>query len=136
MLYITKSTMWLSFWRSVVLSHSYVFFVFWLNWKSFHCFCFCFYFQICDCDFAAQMAPMHVRHAREVPEYEIDPKEIDFTNSVEITKVLFFFFSTALFCYRKYSKNCSYFRCLLCFVNLDNLLESLNGLNHFAFKFH
>ena len=38
------------------------------------------------------MAPMHVRHAREVPEYEIDPKEIDFTNSVEITKVLFFFF--------------------------------------------
>ena len=53
---------------------------------------FCFYFQICDCDFAAQMAPMHVRHAREVPEYEIDPKEIDFTNSVEITKVLFFFF--------------------------------------------
>ena len=38
------------------------------------------------------MAPMHVRHAREVPEYEIDPKEIDFTNIVEITKVLFFFF--------------------------------------------
>ena len=36
------------------------------------------------------MAPMHVRHAREVPEYEIDPKEIDFTDSVEITKVLLF----------------------------------------------
>ncbi|KAK4589450.1 hypothetical protein RGQ29_020146 [Quercus rubra] len=35
------------------------------------------------------MAPMHVRHAREVPEYEIDPKEIDFTNSVEITKGTF-----------------------------------------------
>ncbi|KAM1917759.1 hypothetical protein ACFX13_037322 [Malus domestica] len=32
------------------------------------------------------MAPMHVRHAREVPEYEIDPKELDFTNSDEITK--------------------------------------------------
>ena len=30
---------------------------------------------------------MHVNHAREVPEYEIDPKELDFTNSVEITKV-------------------------------------------------
>jgi len=34
-----------------------------------------------------QMAPMHVNHAREVPEYEINPKELDFTNSVEITKV-------------------------------------------------
>uniref|UniRef100_A0A2N9FZA6 Protein kinase domain-containing protein n=1 Tax=Fagus sylvatica TaxID=28930 RepID=A0A2N9FZA6_FAGSY len=35
------------------------------------------------------MAPMHVRTAREVPEYEIDPKELDFTNSVEITKGTF-----------------------------------------------
>ncbi|XVF25574.1 hypothetical protein REPUB_Repub13aG0223600 [Reevesia pubescens] len=35
------------------------------------------------------MAPMHVKHAREVPEYEIDPKELDFTNSVEITKGTF-----------------------------------------------
>ena len=34
-----------------------------------------------------QMAPMHVNHAREVPEYEIHPKELDFTDSVEITKV-------------------------------------------------
>ncbi|KAK6124271.1 hypothetical protein DH2020_042023 [Rehmannia glutinosa] len=33
------------------------------------------------------MAPMHVRNAREVPEYEIDPRELDFTNSIEITKV-------------------------------------------------
>lgn len=33
------------------------------------------------------MAPMHVNHAREVPEYEINPEELDFTNSVEITKV-------------------------------------------------
>ncbi|GMN43442.1 hypothetical protein TIFTF001_012643 [Ficus carica] len=33
--------------------------------------------------------PMHVRHAREVPEYEIDPKELDFTNSVEIDKGTF-----------------------------------------------
>lgn len=31
---------------------------------------------------------MHVKHAREVPEYEIDPHELDFTNSVEITKVI------------------------------------------------
>ncbi|KAG8385380.1 hypothetical protein BUALT_Bualt03G0037000 [Buddleja alternifolia] len=35
------------------------------------------------------MAPMHVRNAREVPEYEIDPRELDFTNSVEITKGTF-----------------------------------------------
>ncbi|KAF3451361.1 hypothetical protein FNV43_RR07456 [Rhamnella rubrinervis] len=35
------------------------------------------------------MAPMHVRHAREVPEYEIDSKELDFTNSVEIDKGTF-----------------------------------------------
>ncbi|KAM5587839.1 hypothetical protein ABKV19_006334 [Rosa sericea] len=35
------------------------------------------------------MAPMHVKYAREVPEYEIDPKELDFTNSVEITKGTF-----------------------------------------------
>ncbi|XP_042068395.1 integrin-linked protein kinase 1-like isoform X1 [Salvia splendens] len=35
------------------------------------------------------MAPMHVENDREVPEYEIDPKELDFTNSVEITKGTF-----------------------------------------------
>ncbi|KAB2025643.1 hypothetical protein ES319_D06G164300v1 [Gossypium barbadense] len=35
------------------------------------------------------MAPMHVNHAREVPEYEIDPKELDFTHSVNITKGTF-----------------------------------------------
>lgn len=33
------------------------------------------------------MAPMHVKHAREVPEYEINSDELDFTNSVELTKV-------------------------------------------------
>jgi hypothetical protein len=32
---------------------------------------------------------MHVQNAREVPEYEIDPSELDFTNSVCITKVIF-----------------------------------------------
>ncbi|GMH11968.1 hypothetical protein Nepgr_013809 [Nepenthes gracilis] len=32
------------------------------------------------------MAPMHVQNAREVPEYEINPDELDFTNSVDITK--------------------------------------------------
>ncbi|XP_022720348.1 serine/threonine-protein kinase TNNI3K-like isoform X4 [Durio zibethinus] len=37
----------------------------------------------------ALMAPMHVKHAREVPEYEIDSKELDFTNSVHITKGTF-----------------------------------------------
>lgn len=33
------------------------------------------------------MAPMHVQNAREVPEYEINASELDFTNSVHITKV-------------------------------------------------
>ncbi|KAL8507229.1 hypothetical protein ACS0TY_017953 [Phlomoides rotata] len=32
------------------------------------------------------MAPMHVENAREVPEYEIDPSELDFTNRVEMKK--------------------------------------------------
>ncbi|KAF7815760.1 integrin-linked protein kinase 1 [Senna tora] len=35
------------------------------------------------------MAPMHVQNAREVPEYEINPSELDFTNSVHITKGTF-----------------------------------------------
>ncbi|KAF3444952.1 hypothetical protein FNV43_RR14645 [Rhamnella rubrinervis] len=35
------------------------------------------------------MAPMHVENAREVPEYEIDPSELDFSNSVGITKGTF-----------------------------------------------
>lgn len=30
---------------------------------------------------------MHVNNAKLVPEYEIDPAELDFTNSVDITKV-------------------------------------------------
>ena len=74
-----------------------------------------FFFQICDCDFAAQMAPMHVRHAREVPEYEIDPKEIDFTNSVEITKVLFFFFSLPSFVIENIQRIAIIF--VVCFVS-------------------
>lgn len=37
------------------------------------------------------MAPMRVENAREVPEYEIDPKELDFSNRVDITKVTFYF---------------------------------------------
>lgn len=32
------------------------------------------------------MAPMRVQNARDVPEYEIDPKELDFTNSIDLTK--------------------------------------------------
>ncbi|KAL6538694.1 hypothetical protein OROGR_012682 [Orobanche gracilis] len=35
------------------------------------------------------MAPMHVQNARQVPEYEIGPGELDFTNSIEITKVFY-----------------------------------------------
>lgn len=31
---------------------------------------------------------MHVQNSREVPEYEIDPTELDFSNSVNITKVI------------------------------------------------
>lgn len=34
---------------------------------------------------------MHVNNAREIPEYEIDPSELDFSNSVQITKVLIVF---------------------------------------------
>lgn len=34
------------------------------------------------------MAPEHVENALEVPEYEIDPSGLDFTNSVDITKVM------------------------------------------------
>ncbi|XP_073007760.1 serine/threonine-protein kinase 12-like [Typha latifolia] len=36
-----------------------------------------------------KIAPMHVENAREVPEYEIDPSELDFTNSIAITKGTF-----------------------------------------------
>ncbi|KAK9150734.1 hypothetical protein Syun_009043 [Stephania yunnanensis] len=32
------------------------------------------------------VAPMHVQNVREIPEYEIDSTELDFTNSIEITK--------------------------------------------------
>ncbi|KAE8678417.1 Detected protein of confused Function [Hibiscus syriacus] len=35
------------------------------------------------------IAPMHVLNSREVPEYEIDPSELDFSNSVNITKGTF-----------------------------------------------
>ncbi|KAJ8549053.1 hypothetical protein K7X08_032760 [Anisodus acutangulus] len=35
------------------------------------------------------MAPMHVKTCREVPEYEIDAKELDFTNSIELSKGTF-----------------------------------------------
>lgn len=35
------------------------------------------------------MAPMHVKNSLEVPEYEIDPRELDFTGSVEIAKGTF-----------------------------------------------
>ncbi|KAK3165436.1 hypothetical protein QOZ80_1AG0033170 [Eleusine coracana subsp. coracana] len=33
-----------------------------------------------------KIAPMHVNNDREVPEYEIDPSELDFTNSKDISK--------------------------------------------------
>ncbi|KAJ4797400.1 hypothetical protein LUZ62_048646 [Rhynchospora pubera] len=36
-----------------------------------------------------KVAPMHVNNVREVPEYEIDPQELDFTNSVHLTKGTF-----------------------------------------------
>ncbi|KAH6759468.1 Integrin-linked protein kinase family [Perilla frutescens var. frutescens] len=35
---------------------------------------------------ANNLAPMHVENAREVPEYEIQPGELDFTGSVDLTK--------------------------------------------------
>lgn len=44
-----------------------------------------------------KIAPMHVDNAREVPEYEIDPKELDFSNSIHITKVLTSFLPKNIF---------------------------------------
>ena len=44
-------------------------------------------FVIVDIFCMFQMAPMHVKTPREVPEYEINPSELDFTQSKEITKV-------------------------------------------------
>ena len=35
---------------------------------------------------------MHVQNDREIPEYEINPREIDFSNSIDITKVIHSFF--------------------------------------------
>ncbi|OWM73004.1 integrin-linked protein kinase 1 [Punica granatum] len=35
------------------------------------------------------VAPMHVKHAREIPEYEINPNELDFANSVNLYKGTF-----------------------------------------------
>ena len=34
-----------------------------------------------------KIAPMHVNNVREVPEYEIDPAELDFTNGNDLSKV-------------------------------------------------
>lgn len=36
-----------------------------------------------------KIAPMHVKSARDIPEYEIDPSELDFSNSVQISKGTF-----------------------------------------------
>ena len=56
------------------------------------------------------MAPMHVNHAREVPEYEINPKELDFTNSVEITKVkTLVWFTVIIIFYSQFSLSLDYF---------------------------
>ncbi|KAI3939586.1 hypothetical protein MKX01_038541 [Papaver californicum] len=37
----------------------------------------------------SMMVPMHVQNFQEIPEYEIGPDELDFSNSVEITKGTF-----------------------------------------------
>lgn len=34
-----------------------------------------------------KIAPMHVNNDREVPEYEIDPNDLDFTNGNDLSKV-------------------------------------------------
>ncbi|KAG0485783.1 hypothetical protein HPP92_009633 [Vanilla planifolia] len=36
-----------------------------------------------------QIAPMHVKNHRQIPEYEIDSTELDFTDSIQITKGTF-----------------------------------------------
>lgn len=45
-----------------------------------------------------QITPMHVNNARLLLEYEIDPSELDFTNSKNITKVLSNPFSVLVLC--------------------------------------
>lgn len=80
MLSITKTTMWSNFWRSMAQSLRYgrnflTGMNLLVNSDSWERYCW------------IQVAPMLVKNAREVPDYEIDPKELDFTNSVNITKV-------------------------------------------------
>ena len=39
-----------------------------------------------------KIAPMHVNNVREVPEYEIDPAELDFSNGNDLSKVCIYVF--------------------------------------------
>lgn len=42
-----------------------------------------------------QVAPTQVKNARQVPEYEIRPDELDFSNGIELSKVLLHTFTLA-----------------------------------------
>lgn len=55
---------------------------------------------------------MLVKSAYEVPEYEINPNELDFSNSVDITKV-FCICQFLLVSEKQYFLNKLYFTCLL-----------------------
>lgn len=100
MQYIIKSMMQSNFWRNMARNLWYVqcvgcvgFLRFWYLYLSAYrswliCFMlFVYLFKRSN----NQTAPMHVKNARQVPEYEINPQELDFTNSVDITKVRYMF---------------------------------------------
>lgn len=47
-----------------------------------------YYVKKCCFMYVLKIVLVHTKIAQEVPEYEIDPSELDFTDSVFITKVL------------------------------------------------
>lgn len=83
---------------------------------------------------------MHVENAREIPEYEIDPRELDFSNSVNITKVTTFSLWLDSYAYLIIAHFtlllfvlCYCIRCLLIFQN--GMLAFGNKYTGMFFKF-
>jgi ankyrin repeat protein len=50
-----------------------------------------------------KIAPMHVKNVREVPEYEISPNELDFTNGNGISKVCIYEYVSLSFLFEIFS---------------------------------
>lgn len=53
--------------------------------------------------FFLKIAPMHVKNVREVPEYEISPNELDFTNGNGISKVCIYEYVSLSFLFEIFS---------------------------------